>query len=82
VRLAKYIFFGADRRFRLSFTFDLYNLFNRHRYQNPVTDIASDEFGYVPGIEGAPRRANSEHGSSGDILMMSSMRIFHFPFSI
>jgi hypothetical protein len=56
VRLAKYLYFGADRRFRLSFTFDLYNVFNRHGYGNPVTNMTSPDFGYVTGVSGAPRQ--------------------------
>jgi Carboxypeptidase regulatory-like domain/TonB dependent receptor len=56
VRLAKYFYFGDDRRFRLSFTFDLYNVFNRHGYGNPETNMTSPDFGYVTGVSGAPRQ--------------------------
>jgi Carboxypeptidase regulatory-like domain/TonB dependent receptor len=56
VRLAKYLYFGADNRFRLSFTFDLYNVFNRHGYGEPVTNMTAPNFGYVTGISGNPRQ--------------------------
>lgn len=56
MRLAKYVFFGADRRFRLSFTFDIYNMFNRHSYGNPDNNMTSPTFGYVTGVGGIPRQ--------------------------
>jgi hypothetical protein len=56
MRLAKYVFFGSDSRFRLSFTFDVYNVFNRHSYGNPGNIMDTDNFGYVTGVTGAPRQ--------------------------
>jgi hypothetical protein len=55
MRLAKYVFFGSDR-FRLSFTFDVYNVFNRHSYGNPDTNMTSQTFGHVTGVTGNPRQ--------------------------
>ena len=34
---------------------EFYNLFNRHTFGNPNTDLSSPLFGYVTGVNSAPR---------------------------
>src|SRR5208337_4901265 len=47
--------FGEQRRLQLRG--EIFNLFNRHYYDNPITDIGSPDFGSVMGVGGSPRRA-------------------------
>jgi hypothetical protein len=54
--LLKYTSFGPANKYKLSIRFEFYNLFNRHYFNNPNTDIASPQFGYVTGIGGSPRQ--------------------------
>ncbi|HUI43679.1 MAG TPA: TonB-dependent receptor [Terriglobia bacterium] len=53
--LLKYFRFGHDGRYALSFRAEFYNLFNRHAFGNPNTDVSSPEFGYITGVNSAPR---------------------------
>jgi outer membrane receptor protein involved in Fe transport len=48
--------FTFGDRYRLQVRFDLINVFNRHYYSNPVTDIGSNQFGYVVSTTGQPRQ--------------------------
>jgi hypothetical protein len=57
----KYISFGADQQFKLSLRVEFYDLFNRHYFNNPVTDITSPNFGYVTGVQGISR--NGQFGA-------------------
>jgi hypothetical protein len=57
----KYVSFGSDQRFKLSLRVEFYDLFNRHYFNNPVTDITSPNFGYVTAVQGASR--NGQFGA-------------------
>jgi len=48
--------FRIGDRYRLQFRFELINVFNRHYYSNPVTNIGSEQFGYVVSTTGQPRQ--------------------------
>ena len=48
--------FTFGSRYRLQVRFELLNLFNRHYYSNPVTNIGSADFGYVVSTTGQPRQ--------------------------
>ena len=52
--LMKNFTFGS--RYSLQFRFELINVFNRHYYTDPVTDIGSPYFGYVTSTTGQPRQ--------------------------
>jgi len=52
--LMKNFTFGS--RYSLQFRLELINVFNRHYYTNPVTDIGSQYFGYVTSTTGQPRQ--------------------------
>ena len=54
--LLKYFRFGADGRYALSVRVEFYNIFNRHSFANPITDLNSAQFGYIPGISSSPRQ--------------------------
>ena len=50
--------FRFAERFRVQFRFEVYNIFSRHHFRDPNTNIGnpSDQpFGYVTGIVGSPR---------------------------
>jgi hypothetical protein len=49
--------FGADGRFRLQFRFEFLNMFNRHYFANPDTNIGrkATTFGRVINLTGSPR---------------------------
>ena len=50
--------FRFAERFRVQFRFEMYNLFNRHHFRDPNTNIGNPSgqpFGYVTGIVGSPR---------------------------
>jgi hypothetical protein len=34
---------------------EFYNIFNRHSFANPNTNLSSPMFGFVPGVNSAPR---------------------------
>ena len=59
--ILKYTSFGPGERFKLSIRVEFYDLFNRHYYQNPITDITSPEFGYVTDVQGTSR--NGQFGA-------------------
>jgi hypothetical protein len=48
--------FSFGDRYRLQVRLELINVFNRHYYTNPVTNIGSPEFGYVTSTTGQPRQ--------------------------
>jgi hypothetical protein len=48
--------FRFSERFRLQFRFELYNVFNRHYFSDPNTDIGNaSQFGHVTSTAGSPR---------------------------
>jgi outer membrane receptor protein involved in Fe transport len=47
--------FGKDNRYRLQVRGEFYNLFNRHYFSGPDTNINSSTFGYVTSTAGSPR---------------------------
>jgi len=50
--------FRFAERFRVQFRFEMYNIFNRHHFRDPNTNIGNPSgqpFGYVTGIAGSPR---------------------------
>jgi hypothetical protein len=53
VMVMKYFTFAE--RFKLQFRFEFYNLFNRHYFQDPSTNIAGSDFGHVTSTAGSPR---------------------------
>jgi hypothetical protein len=55
VSLLKNTSFGHEGRYKLQFRVEFYNLFNRHTFANPITDLTSPEFGFVPGVSSTPR---------------------------
>jgi hypothetical protein len=55
VSLMKNTYLGAEGRYKLQFRVEFYNIFNRHTFINPITDLNSPEFGYVPGVSSTPR---------------------------
>jgi len=57
--LLKYFRFGHDGRDALSVRVEFYNIFNRHAFANPITDLSSAEFGYITGVSSAPRIGRS-----------------------
>jgi len=48
--------FRFGNRYSLQVRLELINVFNRHYYSNPVTDIGSPYFGYVNSTTGQPRQ--------------------------
>jgi hypothetical protein len=54
VSLLKDTSFHEDR-FRLQLRVEFYNIFNRHTFTNPITNLSSPEFGVVPGVSSTPR---------------------------
>jgi len=56
VSLLKNTTFGPEGRYLFQFRVEFYNIFNRHTFANPITDLSSSEFGYVPGVNSAPRQ--------------------------
>lgn len=61
ITLMKYTSFGPEGKFKLSIRVEFYDLFNRHYFDNPNTDISSPNFGYVTGVQGASR--NGQFGA-------------------
>jgi outer membrane receptor protein involved in Fe transport len=59
--LLKNTAFGENGKYRLSFRVEFYNLFNRHYYSNPNTDITSAQFGFTTGLTGNGR--NGQFGA-------------------
>jgi hypothetical protein len=59
--LLKYFSMGHDGQYKLSLRVEFYNIFNRHGFANPITDMNSAQFGYVPGVSGTPR--NGQFGA-------------------
>jgi hypothetical protein len=56
VSILKYLYFGSEHRYALSLRAEFYNIFNRHTFANPDTNIADGaRFGKVLGLAGAPR---------------------------
>jgi hypothetical protein len=53
--LQKAFAFGTEDRFRLLFRVEFYNLFNRHYFANPDSNIGDAGFGYVSNVTGSPR---------------------------
>ncbi len=47
--------FSFGERYRLQLRGEFFNFFNRHYYDNPVTDISSPYFGSVLAVGGQPR---------------------------
>ncbi len=56
VSLMKNTAFGSDGRYRLQFRVEFYNIFNRHTFAQPITDLSSPNFGYVTGVSSTPRQ--------------------------
>ncbi|MGH7870008.1 MAG: hypothetical protein ACREP9_20820, partial [Candidatus Dormibacteraceae bacterium] len=56
--LLKYFYFGGEHRYSLSIRVEFYNLFNRHSFANPNTDISPGNvlFGYITGVNSSPRQ--------------------------
>ncbi|MBV9265658.1 MAG: hypothetical protein JO061_05765, partial [Acidobacteriaceae bacterium] len=54
--LMKNTYFGAEGRYRLQFRVEFYNIFNRHTFNNPDTNLISRTFGYVTSVNSSPRQ--------------------------
>lgn len=54
--LMKNTSFGQEGKYRLQLRVEFYNIFNRHTFANPITDLSSKEFGFVPGVNSTPRQ--------------------------
>jgi hypothetical protein len=61
VSLMKNTSFGAEGRYKLQLRLEFYNIFNRHTFQQPNTDISSSMFGFVTGVSSSPR--NGQFGA-------------------
>ena len=48
--------FRITERMRAQFRAEFYNVFNRHHFANPDTNIASSTFGKVINLSGSPRQ--------------------------
>ena len=48
--------FAFGNRYSLQFRLELINVFNRHYYSNPMTNIGSPYFGFVTSTTGEPRQ--------------------------
>jgi len=48
--------FTFGSRYSLQFRLEMINIFNRHYYTNPMTNIGSQYFGYVTSTTGQPRQ--------------------------
>jgi len=59
--LLKYMSFGADGKYKLQFRVEFYNIFNRHGFADPDTNLQSKTFGYVTGVNSTPR--NGQFGA-------------------
>ncbi len=59
--LLKNTYFGPEGRFRLQLRVEFYNIFNRHSFANPNTNLSSPEFGYVTSVSSTPR--NGQFGA-------------------
>lgn len=55
VSLIKNTSFGREGRFRLQIRAEFYNLFNRHNFANPDTNLSSPTFGYITSVNTSPR---------------------------
>ena len=56
VSLMKNTYFGSEGRYRLQFRVEFYNIFNRHSFNNPDSNINSPTFGYVTSVNSSPRQ--------------------------
>ena len=54
--LMKNTAFGAEGRYRLQLRVEFYNIFNRHTFSDPVTNLSSPQLGYVLGVNSLPRQ--------------------------
>ncbi|MBV9155506.1 MAG: hypothetical protein JO097_04545 [Acidobacteriaceae bacterium] len=54
--LMKNTYFGREGRFRLQLRVEFYNIFNRHTFNNPDTNLTDATFGYVTGVNSLPRQ--------------------------
>ncbi len=61
VGLMKNTAFGPEGRFRLQLRLEFYNIFNRHSFNNPDTNLNSPTFGYVTSVSSTPR--NGQFGA-------------------
>ncbi len=59
--LMKNTAFGPEGRYRLQLRVEFYNIFNRHSFVNPDTNLSSPTFGYVTGVSSTPR--NGQFGA-------------------
>ncbi len=55
VSLLKNTSFGPDGRYQLQLRLEFYNIFNRHSFVQPDTNLSSPTFGYVTGVSSTPR---------------------------
>lgn len=56
VSLLKNATFGSEGRYVLQFRVEFYNIFNRHSFNSPVTNLSSPQFGYVTSVNSTPRQ--------------------------
>ncbi|MBV9301300.1 MAG: TonB-dependent receptor [Acidobacteriaceae bacterium] len=54
--LMKNTYFGPEGRFRLQLRVEFYNIFNRHTFADPDTNLKDATFGYVTGVNSLPRQ--------------------------
>jgi hypothetical protein len=59
IAIHKYFRMGSDGQYNLAFGVEFYNLFNRHAFADPHTQLDSN-FGKVPGLAGSPRNGQFE----------------------
>lgn len=53
--IMKYFNIGTEGRYKLSIRAEFYNIFNRHTFKDPITKLGDPAFGYVLGVNSAPR---------------------------
>jgi hypothetical protein len=56
VSLMKSTAFGAEGRYKLQLRAEFYNIFNRHSFADPDTNLSSKTFGLVSGVNSLPRQ--------------------------
>jgi len=61
--LLKYTSFGPEGKFKLSIRVEFYNLFNRHYFSNPNTNLSSSQFGYVTSLSSTATPRQGQFGA-------------------
>ncbi len=63
VGIIKKFSFGPDGRFKLSVRGEFFNVFNRHSFSGPVTNMSDDNFGRITDFGGSPDARSGQIGA-------------------